>query len=205
MTVHHQKRMLTNINLNCLPKLTLCSPLSLGVTLVSATMAPFLRIAFSSYELGILPQLADPPFCAIKLKEALTTGKGLVFRLNAPPVTEIVIDSYNAPSTFHFLERGKTLVQRKPTMYPAWKASFDAHIYEGRVLEVLLMKTAEEPLAEVTVGVSVLAERCKKANGRAEFWVRDDRSSIPTSTLRCVFNLLCVYLWCRWIFILLGR
>uniref|UniRef100_A0AAX7T2B8 Protein kinase C n=1 Tax=Astatotilapia calliptera TaxID=8154 RepID=A0AAX7T2B8_ASTCA len=66
---------------------------------------------------------------------------------------------------------GKTLVQRKPTMYPAWKSTFDAHIYEGRVLEVLLMKTAEEPLAEVSVGVSVLAERCKKANGRAEFWV----------------------------------
>uniref|UniRef100_A0A672YUX7 Protein kinase C n=1 Tax=Sphaeramia orbicularis TaxID=375764 RepID=A0A672YUX7_9TELE len=104
-------------------------------------MAPFLRIAFNSYDLGILPPLPDPPFCAIKMKEALTT------------------------------ERGKTLVQRKPTMYPAWKASFDAHIYEGRVLEVLLMKTAEEPLAEVTVGVSVLAERCKKANGRAEFWV----------------------------------
>lgn len=74
--------------------------------------------------------------------------------------------------TFFSLERGKTLVQRKPTMYPAWKATFDAHIYEGRVLEVLLMKTAEESLAEVTVGVSVLAERCKKANGRAEFWVR---------------------------------
>lgn len=73
--------------------------------------------------------------------------------------------------SIRFLERGKTLVQRKPTMYPAWKASFDAHIYEGRVLEVLLMKTAEEPLAEVTVGVSVLAERCKKANGHAEFWV----------------------------------
>uniref|UniRef100_A0A8C3AAT6 Protein kinase C n=1 Tax=Cyclopterus lumpus TaxID=8103 RepID=A0A8C3AAT6_CYCLU len=104
-------------------------------------MAPFLRIAFNSYDLGVMPPLVDPPFCAIKMKEALTT------------------------------ERGKTLVQRKPTMYPAWKASFDAHIYEGRVLEVLLMKTAEEPLAEVTVGVSVLAERCKKANGRAEFWV----------------------------------
>uniref|UniRef100_A0A3P8TK24 Protein kinase C n=1 Tax=Amphiprion percula TaxID=161767 RepID=A0A3P8TK24_AMPPE len=103
-------------------------------------MAPFLRIAFNAYDLGVLPPLADPPFCAIKMKEALST------------------------------ERGKTLVQRKPTMYPAWKASFDAHIYEGRVLEVLLMKTAEEPLAEVTVGVSVLAERCKKANGRAEFW-----------------------------------
>uniref|UniRef100_A0A8C3A941 Protein kinase C n=1 Tax=Cyclopterus lumpus TaxID=8103 RepID=A0A8C3A941_CYCLU len=112
-----------------------------NVALVLGTMAPFLRIAFNSYDLGVMPPLVDPPFCAIKMKEALTT------------------------------ERGKTLVQRKPTMYPAWKASFDAHIYEGRVLEVLLMKTAEEPLAEVTVGVSVLAERCKKANGRAEFWV----------------------------------
>ncbi|KAJ3602723.1 hypothetical protein NHX12_030472 [Muraenolepis orangiensis] len=98
-------------------------------------MAPFLRIAFNTYDLGALTEVADSPFCAIKMKEALTT------------------------------ERGKTLVQRKPTMYPAWKASFDAHIHEGRVLQVMLMKTAEEPLAEVTVGVSVLAERCKKANG----------------------------------------
>uniref|UniRef100_A0A6Q2XHQ5 Protein kinase C n=1 Tax=Esox lucius TaxID=8010 RepID=A0A6Q2XHQ5_ESOLU len=106
-------------------------------------MAPFLRISFNSYDLGVLSPLApsEPPFCAIKMKEALTT------------------------------ERGKTLIQRKPTMFPAWKGSFDAHIYEGRVLQVVLMKTAEEPLAEVTVGVSVLAERCKKANGRAEFWV----------------------------------
>lgn len=69
------------------------------------------------------------------------------------------------------LERGKTLIQRKPTMFPAWRSSFDAHIYEGRVLQVLLMRTADEPLAEVTLGVSVLAERCKKANGRSEFWV----------------------------------
>ncbi|KAG7477981.1 hypothetical protein MATL_G00075560 [Megalops atlanticus] len=104
-------------------------------------MAPFLRIAFNDYELGALPPLSVPPFCAIKMKESLST------------------------------ERGKTLVQHKPTMYPAWKSTFDTHIYEGRVLQVLLMKTAEEPLSEVTVGVSVLAERCKKGNGRAEFWV----------------------------------
>uniref|UniRef100_A0A673B598 Protein kinase C n=1 Tax=Sphaeramia orbicularis TaxID=375764 RepID=A0A673B598_9TELE len=71
------------------------------------------------------------------------------------------------------MKRGKTLVQRKPTMYPAWKSTFDAHIYEGRVLEVVLMQNTEEPLAKATVGVSVLAERCKKSktNGRAEFWV----------------------------------
>ena len=59
-------------------------------------MAPFLRITFSSYELGILPQLADPPFCAIKLKEALTTGEAPVF--NAPRGAEVGADSHNARS-----------------------------------------------------------------------------------------------------------
>ena len=41
-------------------------------------MAPFLRIAFNSYDLGILPPTADPPFCAIKMKEALTTGERIL-------------------------------------------------------------------------------------------------------------------------------
>ncbi|KAI2663716.1 kinase C delta type-like protein [Labeo rohita] len=104
-------------------------------------MAPFLRIAFNAYDLGTFSPMAEAPFCAVKMKEALST------------------------------DRGKTLIQKKPTMYPAWRSTFDAHIYEGRVIQILLMRTAEEPLAEVTVGVSVLAERCKKANGRAEFWV----------------------------------
>uniref|UniRef100_A0A671T2C2 Protein kinase C n=1 Tax=Sinocyclocheilus anshuiensis TaxID=1608454 RepID=A0A671T2C2_9TELE len=107
----------------------------------SLTMAPFLRIAFNDFHLGDLPPMTEQPFCAIKMKESLST------------------------------ERGKTLVQRKPTMYPAWKSTFDAHIYEGRVIQVVLMKTAEEALSEATVGVSVIAERCKKGNGRAEFWV----------------------------------
>lgn len=63
-------------------------------------------------------------------------------------------------------------MQKKPTMYPEWKSTFDAHIYEGRVIQIVLMRAAEEPVSEVTVGVSVLAERCKKNNGKAEFWVR---------------------------------
>ncbi|XP_030873743.1 protein kinase C delta type [Leptonychotes weddellii] len=106
-------------------------------------MAPFLRIAFTSYELGSLQPTdeASQPFCAVKMKEALST------------------------------ERGKTLVQKKPTMYPEWKSTFDAHIYEGRVIQIVLMRAAEEPVSEVTVGVSVLAERCKKNNGKAEFWL----------------------------------
>ncbi|KAM6169924.1 protein kinase C delta type [Rhynchocyon petersi] len=106
-------------------------------------MAPFLRIAFNSYELGSveLTDEASQPFCAVKMKEALST------------------------------ERGKTLVQKKPTMYPEWKSTFDAHIYEGRVIQIVLMRAAEDPVSEVTVGVSVLAERCKKNNGKAEFWL----------------------------------
>ncbi|GCC36194.1 hypothetical protein chiPu_0014686 [Chiloscyllium punctatum] len=106
-------------------------------------MAPFLRLSFNSYEVGSMVNSADPlpPFVAVKVKEALTT------------------------------ERGKTLVQKKPTMYPDWQSSFDAHIYEGRVIQIVLMKSAEEPLSEITVGVSVLAERCKKGSGKAEFWL----------------------------------
>lgn len=76
------------------------------------------------------------------------------------------------PACCPITERGKTLVQKKPTMYPEWKSTFDAHIYEGRVIQIVLMRAAEEPVSEVTVGVSVLAERCKKNNGKAEFWVR---------------------------------
>lgn len=63
-------------------------------------------------------------------------------------------------------------------MYPEWKSTFDAHIYEGRVIQIVLMRAAEDPLSEVTVGVSVLAERCKKNNGKAEFWVRGSRAVV---------------------------
>lgn len=40
-------------------------------------MAPFLRIAFNSYELGSLQveDEANQPFCAVKMKEALSTGR----------------------------------------------------------------------------------------------------------------------------------
>lgn len=139
-------------------------------------MAPFLRIAFNAYDLGALSPLTEAPFCAVKMKEALSTGKGLSFFLIIILSACIILSSFvlMAPITLCLaIDRGKTLIQKKPTMFPAWRSSFDAHIYEGRVLQVLLMRTAEDPLAEMTVGVSVLAERCKKANGRAEFWVCD--------------------------------
>uniref|UniRef100_A0A8C7ZGY3 Protein kinase C n=1 Tax=Oryzias sinensis TaxID=183150 RepID=A0A8C7ZGY3_9TELE len=106
-------------------------------------MPPFLRIAINAYEAGDLPAFDDLPICAIRLKDSINT------------------------------ERGKALVQRKPTMYPPWMTSFDAHIYEGRVLEVILMQGTDVTVAKATMGMSVLAERCKKAktSGKNEFWV----------------------------------
>lgn len=52
-------------------------------------------------------------------------------------------------------------------MFPSWKTHFDAHIYEGRVIEVVLMKSSEEPLAKATIGVSQLMERCKASRNRS--------------------------------------
>lgn len=37
-------------------------------------MAPFLRIALNAYKMGELPALSEPPICAIKMKESVTTG-----------------------------------------------------------------------------------------------------------------------------------
>lgn len=40
-------------------------------------MAPFLRISFNSFDLGPVQNQGEQlqPFCAIKMKEALTTGE----------------------------------------------------------------------------------------------------------------------------------
>ncbi|XP_014916362.1 protein kinase C delta type-like [Poecilia latipinna] len=106
-------------------------------------MAPFLRFTLQGYEMGVLPPMDATPTCAVRIKESVNT------------------------------ERGKTLVQKKPTMYLQWKSTFDAHIYDGRVIEVILLKSSEEPLAKVTLGLSTLMERCKalKNKSQTEFWV----------------------------------
>ncbi|KAK6480833.1 protein kinase C delta type isoform X3 [Huso huso] len=53
-------------------------------------MAPFLRISFNNFDLGPLPQLTDPPFCAIKMKESLSTaGDALeTMRVGSPDIIE---------------------------------------------------------------------------------------------------------------------
>ncbi|CAN0183899.1 unnamed protein product [Lampetra planeri] len=105
-------------------------------------MAPFLRITLSKYDLGTASQEdGGQPFCSVNIKESLDT------------------------------DRGKTLVQKKPTMHPEWNSSFDAHIYDGRVMQFVLMVTPERALSDTTLGVASLAEKCKKGSGRTEFWL----------------------------------
>lgn len=63
------------------PPLSVCptvsaSPLHVQNLTTDFIMAPFLRISFNSYELGSLQteEEGSQPFCAVKMKEALTTG-----------------------------------------------------------------------------------------------------------------------------------
>ncbi|XP_061085834.1 protein kinase C theta type-like isoform X1 [Conger conger] len=107
-------------------------------------MSPFLRICFSGFELA--PGLESQqevlqPLCAVYMKEAVDTEKGPVYK------------------------------QKKPTMYPPWGATFDAHIHHGRVMHIVVSDRGAELKTEATIQLDNLATRCRKENGRLEIWV----------------------------------
>ncbi|KAI4874652.1 hypothetical protein NFI96_031142 [Prochilodus magdalenae] len=107
-------------------------------------MSPFLRIGFSSFEVD--PGLAYHeevlnPYCAVYMKEAVETEKGQVYK------------------------------QKRPTMYPPWCSTFDAHVHRGRVMHVVVKDKTAELKTEATVQLDTLASRCKKENGKLEIWV----------------------------------
>ncbi|KAA0721139.1 Protein kinase C theta type [Triplophysa tibetana] len=107
-------------------------------------MSPFLRIGFSSFEMD--PGLAYHeevlnPYCAVYMKEAVETEKGQVYK------------------------------QKRPTMYPPWNSTFDAHVHRGRVMHVVVKDKTTEIKTEATVQLDTLASRCKKENGKLEIWV----------------------------------
>uniref|UniRef100_A0A672TRW0 Protein kinase C n=1 Tax=Strigops habroptila TaxID=2489341 RepID=A0A672TRW0_STRHB len=60
---------------------------------------------------------------------------------------------------------------KKPTMYPPWNSTFDAHINNGRVMHIVVKDKSAEMVSEATVELKVLAERCKKSNGKTEMWL----------------------------------
>ncbi|XP_060745585.1 protein kinase C theta type isoform X1 [Tachysurus vachellii] len=107
-------------------------------------MSPFLRIGFSSFEMD--PGLAYHeevlnPYCAVYMKESVETEKGQMYK------------------------------QKRPTMYPPWSSTFDAHVHKGRVMHVVVKDKTAELKTEATVMLDTLASRCKKENGKLEIWV----------------------------------
>uniref|UniRef100_A0A8C0EHK2 Protein kinase C n=1 Tax=Bubo bubo TaxID=30461 RepID=A0A8C0EHK2_BUBBB len=81
-----------------------------------------------------------------------------------------VINPYCAVMVKEAVESGKW--GKKPTMYPPWNSTFDAHINNGRVMHIVVKDKSAEMVSETTVELKVLAERCKKSNGKTEIWVR---------------------------------
>ncbi|XP_063073380.1 protein kinase C theta type isoform X2 [Engraulis encrasicolus] len=107
-------------------------------------MSPFLRIGFSNFEMD--PGLAYheevlSPYCAVYMKEAIDTEKGTVYK------------------------------QKRPTMYPPWSSTFDAHVHRGRVMHVVVKDRTASLKTEATVQLDTLATRCKNQNGKLEIWV----------------------------------
>uniref|UniRef100_A0A7N9B0U9 Protein kinase C n=1 Tax=Mastacembelus armatus TaxID=205130 RepID=A0A7N9B0U9_9TELE len=61
--------------------------------------------------------------------------------------------------------------QKKPTMYPPWSTTFDAHVHRGRIMHVMVKDRTAELKSEATVALDLLATRCKKENGKLEIWL----------------------------------
>lgn len=72
---------------------------------------------------------------------------------------------------FFCAEKGQVYKQKKPTMYPPWSTTFDAHIHRGRMMHVMVKDRTAELKSEATVPLDSLATRCKKENGKLEIWV----------------------------------
>ncbi|KAG7265620.1 hypothetical protein CRUP_023121, partial [Coryphaenoides rupestris] len=107
-------------------------------------MSPFLRIGFNRFEMD--PGLAYHeevlnPYCAVQMKEPVDTEKGTVYK------------------------------QKKPTMYPPWSTTFDAHVHRGRVMHVMVKDHTAELRSEATLSLDNLATRCVRESGKMEFWV----------------------------------
>ena len=70
-------------------------------------------------------------------------------------------------------------VQKKAPLRPNWQASFDAHLYAGRMMELVVMQRPEEKkVSEIRVSVQSLADHCKTTDDIASIWVRTSSSKL---------------------------
>lgn len=73
-------------------------------------------------------------------------------------------------------EKGQVYKQVKPTMYPPWCSTFDAHLQKDHMMHVVIKDKTAELKSEATVDLDQLAAHCKKENKRLEIWVSVDGS-----------------------------
>ena len=53
------------------------------------------------------------------------------------------------------------MIQKKRTIHPEWNSCFDAHLYEGRVIQLIVKQRPDTFMSEVTVSAQSLADKCK--------------------------------------------
>ncbi|XP_064604272.1 protein kinase C delta type-like isoform X2 [Liolophura sinensis] len=93
--------------------------------------------------------------------EGMVTAPGEVFD---PYVAVNVKEAINSPG------RGLQLVQKKRTIYPEWNTCFDSHLYDGRVIQMIVMERPNKFIADISIGARVLAEKCQNG-GVATVWL----------------------------------
>lgn len=80
------------------------------------------------------------------------------------------VDTYMAVNVKEAVP-GNKLIQKKKTLYPYWNSCFDAHLYDGRVIEMVLMGRPSQFLANVSVKAKHLADKCHTSGGEAMLWL----------------------------------
>ncbi|KAL8594891.1 hypothetical protein ACOMHN_038454 [Nucella lapillus] len=97
----------------------------------------FIRVKLLQADGGSSGQTLADPFLAVNIKEAI-----------------------EIPG------RGTQLVQKKRTLYPEWNTCFDAHLNEGRVIQMIMMeRSTNKSVADISIGAKMLADKC--ADGQA--------------------------------------
>jgi len=71
-------------------------------------------------------------------------------------------------------------VRKKAPLTPDWRSCFDAHLYPGRMFEMIVMQRPEEKVGAITVSAQSLSDHCKSTDDIANVWVN---SSVFTA--RC--------------------
>ena len=96
------------------------------------------------------------------------------------------------------------LVQRRRTMNQEWNTFFDSHLYDGRVIHMLIMdQQTKLKLADVQVGVHILANYCRQNGDQPlELAVRQsifNDKTIVTALHMCkgmMYDMAMAMAWC---------